>query len=401
MNVPSTLFSALRGTVALLVIASCASTPVPSPETGTTPATPVSLAAQATSQGYQKTVLLQNLEHPWSLAWLPDGGMLITERPGRLRIFRNGTLDPTPVAGLPKIFVAGQGGLMEVSVHPKFAENRFIYFTYAHGTRESNRTRLARAKFDGTRLSDVQVIFEVSPAKPGTQHFGSRLVWLPDGTLLLATGDGGNPPLQLSGEPIRNQAQNLRSYLGKVVRLKDDGSIPPDNPFVASKQAASALWSYGHRNSQGLALDPATGKVWQTEHGSRGGDELNQIEGSKNFGWPLVTFSREYTGGVISTETSRPNTVSPRLQWTPSIAPSGLTVYRGDRFSAWQGQILAGGLVSQDIRRIKIDAQGKGVEVEQIKIGQRVRDVRQGPDGLIYVLTDQPNGALIRIEPQS
>lgn len=336
------------------------------------------------------------------MAWLPDGAILITERPGRLRIFRNGRLDPTAIAGLPNgILAAGQGGLMDIALHPKFAENRLIYFTYAHGTRDANRTRLARAKFDGTRLSNVQVIFEVSPVKSGTQHFGSRLAWLPDGTLLLATGDGGNPPLQLGGQLIRNQAQNLRSLLGKVVRLKDDGSIPPDNPFATSKQGLPALWSYGHRNPQGLTVDPATGQVWQTEHGSRGGDELNRIEGGKNFGWPLVTFSEEYSGGPISSDTSLPGLVDPKLQWTPAIAPSGLVVYRGDRFPAWQGQLFAGGLVSQDIRRIQVDVQGKATELEKIEIGQRVRDVRQGPDGLLYVLTDQSNGSLIRIEPQS
>lgn len=185
------------------------------------------------------------------------------------------------------------------------------------------------------------------------------------------------------------------------MRLREDGSIPPDNPFVKSNQAIPSVWSYGHRNTQGLAIDPATGQVWQTEHGSSGGDELNRIEAGKNFGWPLVTFSQEYSGGPISSETSRPGLVDPKLQWTPAIAPSGLAIYRGDRFPAWKGQLFAGGLVSQDIRRIQVDSQGKATELEKIEIGQRVRDVRQGPDGLLYVLTDRANGSLIRIEPQT
>jgi aldose sugar dehydrogenase len=410
MKLTSALFFTLRSVVVLLAIASCTTTPAAPPNAGSSASstfssassTTQSVAVKGTPQPYQKTVLLNNLEHPWSMAWLPDGAMLITERPGRLRLFKNGKLEPNPIVGLPaNILAAGQGGLMDISVHPKFAENRFVYFTYAYGTQDANRTRLARAKFDGTRLSNVQVIFEVSPVKPGTQHFGSRIVWLPDGTFLLATGDGGNPPLQLGGELIRKQAQNLRSSLGKVVRLREDGSIPPDNPFVKSNQAIPSVWSYGHRNTQGLAIDPATGQVWQTEHGSSGGDELNRIEAGKNFGWPLVTFSQEYSGGPISSETSRPGLVDPKLQWTPAIAPSGLAIYRGDRFPAWKGQLFAGGLVSQDIRRIQVDSQGKATELEKIEIGQRVRDVRQGPDGLLYVLTDRANGSLIRIEPQT
>jgi aldose sugar dehydrogenase len=409
MKITSALFFTLRGVVVLLTIASCTTAPAASPNAGSDASSPSpsvsskapSVAVKA-SQTYQKTVLLNNLEHPWSMAWLPDGAMLITERPGRLRLFQNGRLEPTPIAGLPTgILAEGQGGLMDISVHPNFSENRFVYFTYAYGTQDANRTRLARAKFDGTRLSNVQVIFEVSPVKSGAQHFGSRIVWLPDGTLLLATGDGGNPPIQFDGELIRKQAQNLRSSLGKVVRLREDGSIPPDNPFVTSNQAVPSLWSYGHRNTQGLAIDPATGQVWQTEHGSRGGDELNRIEAGKNFGWPLVTFSQEYSGGPISSQTSRPGLVDPKLQWTPAIAPSGLAIYRGDRFPAWKGQLFAGGLVSQDIRRIQVDSQGKATELEKIEIGQRVRDVRQGPDSLLYVLTDRANGSLIRIEPQT
>ena len=356
---------------------------------------------RAATPNFEKVTILENLEHPWSVDWLPDGAMLITERPGRLRIARDGVLDPNPIAGLPEIFAEGQGGLMEVSVHPRFAENRWIYLTYSHGTIDANRTRIARAILDGDRLSNVKVIFEVSQTKPRGQHFGSRLVWLPDGTLLAAIGDGGNPPIELEGELIRQQAQNRRSHLGKVVRLNDDGSIPSDNPFVGAEDADSAVWSYGHRNIQGLTFDPIADRVWASEHGARGGDEVNWVRGGENYGWPVATHSREYSGGLISPEQSLPGMVDPKLIWTPSIAPSGLAFYSSDRVAQWQGNLFAGGLVSQDVRRIELDEAGNVVEEESISIGQRVRDVRQGPDGGLYVLTDEPNGQLIRLESRT
>ncbi|MDY6940425.1 MAG: PQQ-dependent sugar dehydrogenase [Cyanobacteriota bacterium] len=348
--------------------------------------------------GFEQITVLENLEHPWSIAWLPDGAMLITERPGRLRIARDGVLDPDPIAGVPEVFAQSQGGLMEVAVHPRFAENRWIYLTYSHGTIDANRTRIARATLDGNTLSDVEVIFEVSQTKPRGQHFGSRLVWLPDGTLLAAIGDGGNPPIELEGELIRQQAQNRSSHLGKVVRLNDDGSVPSDNPFVGVEDADPAVWSYGHRNIQGMVFDPIADRVWATEHGARGGDEVNWVRVGENYGWPVATHSREYSGGLISPEESLPGMVDPKLIWTPSIAPSGLAFYSGDRFEEWQGDLFAGGLVSQDVRRIELDEAGNVVEEESMPIGQRVRDVRQGPDGELYVLTDEPNGQLIRLE---
>ncbi|NEP91011.1 MAG: PQQ-dependent sugar dehydrogenase [Okeania sp. SIO2C2] len=353
----------------------------------------------ATNSGLQKITLVEDLEHPWSLAWLPDGTMLITERPGRLRIVRDGVLDPTPVAGLPEIFASGQGGLMDVSIHPRFTENRLIYLTYSHGYRSANRTRIARARLEENTLRELQVIFEVSQTKSGAQHFGSRIIWLPDETLLMTIGDGGNPPIEFNGEFIRQQAQNRRSHLGKVLRLNDDGSVPSDNPFATSTDAEPAVWSYGHRNIQGITFDSTRNRVWATEHGSRGGDELNLVEAGENYGWPAVTHSREYSGGLISPEKSRPGMVDPKVVWTPSIAPSGLAFYSGDRFPQWQGNLFAGGLVSQDIHRIELDEAGNVVTQESISIGQRVRDVRQGPDGLLYVLTDRPNGQLIRLEP--
>jgi glucose/arabinose dehydrogenase len=358
---------------------------------------PVLSGAIAQQQGIQQTTIAENLEHPWGIAWLPNGDMLVTERPGRLRMIRNGQLDPTPIPGVPPVLAVGQGGLLDIALHPQFDQNRWVYFTYAHGAVDANQTRVARAQFDGTRLTNWTVLFEVNRTKTQGQHFGSRLAWLPDNTLLVSIGDGGNPPVQLEGDLIRNQAQNLKVHLGKIVRLNEDGSIPADNPFVNTANAEPSIWSYGHRNIQGLAFDPVTQRVWSTEHGSLGGDELNLIIPGENYGWPVVTFSREYSGGIISSEQSRPGMVDPRLVWTPATAPSGLAIYRGDRFPEWQGKLFAGGLVSQDVRQIEVDELGRVVNESSIPIGQRVRDVRQGPDGYLYVLTDAPNGRLIRL----
>ena len=353
-------------------------------------------------RGFQKEVIIQGLEHPWGMTWLPNGDVLITERPGRLRLVRDGRLLPDTVKGVPEVFAAGQGGLLDISVHPRFEENRKVYLTYSHGNSKSNRTRVARAVFDGRVLTDLQVIFEVSMGKPGSQHFGSRLLWLPDGTLLVSIGDGGNPPIRMKGNWIRKQAQNRRSHLGKILRLKEDGSTPPDNPFFDSADSEMTVWSYGHRNIQGLTYDPLRSMVWASEHGALGGDELNIIQAGKNYGWPAVTYSREYLGGLkISPDTSKPGMIDPKVVWTNAIAPSGLVVYTGKAFPHWYGDIFAGGLISQDIRHIDLDDSGNVLEQRALRIGQRVRDVRQGPDGLLYILTDESRGSLIRLKPAS
>ncbi len=354
----------------------------------------------AVASNFRTTTITEGLERPWSMAWLPDGTILITERVGRLRTIRDGVLDPQPIEGVPEVFAVGQGGLMDVSIHPNFADNRLVYLTYSHGSRSANHTRVARATFDGSALQNLEVIFEVSQTKSGGQHFGSRIVWLPDNTMLVAIGDGGNPPLQLDGDLIRKQAQNLNSHLGKVVRLNDDGSIPTDNPFVDSTDADAAVWSYGHRNIQGMTFDSVNNRLWSTEHGARGGDELNLVEVGENYGWPEVTYSQEYTGGEISSERSRAGMVDPKVVWLSTTAPSGLAIYTGDRFSQWQGDLFAGGLISRDVRRIDLDGEGNVLGEESISIGQRVRDVRQSPDGMVYILTDEQNGALISIEPE-
>ncbi|MGD8492498.1 MAG: PQQ-dependent sugar dehydrogenase [Desulfobacterales bacterium] len=353
-------------------------------------------------RGFRAVALLRGLEHPWGMAWLPNGDILITERPGRLRRVQDGRLASDPIAGVPDVFDSGQGGLLDISLHPRFEEDRRLYFTYAHGNTFANRTRVATAVLNGNRLANWQVIFEVAANKVGSQHFGSRLLWLPDETLFVSIGDGGNPPVRLAGDWIRKQAQNRQSHLGKILRIKDDGAVPPDNPFADAADAQASIWSYGHRNIQGLAYDPLRSMVWASEHGALGGDELNLIRAGRNYGWPTVTFSREYfDGSKISAHTSKPGMVDPVVVWMTAIAPSGLVVYTGTQFEQWRGDLFVGGLKSQDIRRVDLNEAGQVVGQSALRIGQRVRDVRQGPDGLLYVLTDESNGSLIRLEPVS
>nr|MBS0021508.1 PQQ-dependent sugar dehydrogenase [Gammaproteobacteria bacterium] len=352
------------------------------------------------AKGWRTEVVSGDLSHPWSITWLPDGAALVTERSGRLRLIRDGKLDPRPIAGLPPVLAHGQGGLLDVSLHPDFSQNQLVYLTLAIGTPEANRTALARGRLDGYTLQDTEVIFENADPKSGGQHFGSRMVWLSDKTLLMSVGDGGNPPISFEGENIRNQAQNPGTHFGAVLRLKDDGTPPPDNPFGSQPGARPEIWTIGHRNIQGMTLDPLSGRIWANEHASRGGDELNVIEGGNNYGWPEITYSYEYWGPRISDETSRHGIVDPKLVWTPSIAPSGLTVYTGNVYPEWQGNLFSGALKFQQIRRLVLD----GTEVigeEKLTIGQRVRDVRQGPDGYLYVLTDEDAGALLRILPST
>jgi len=350
------------------------------------------------ARGWRAEIVVGGLSHPWAIAWLPDGSALVTERAGRLRLIRDGKLDPQPVAGLPPVLASGQGGLLDIALHPNFADNRWVYLTFATGSPDANRTALARGRWEGHALRDTQVIFQNADAKSGGQHFGSRLVWLPDQSLLMSIGDGGNPPTRFGDSNIRNQAQNPGTHFGKVLRLKDDGAPHPDNPFVNRPGAKPEIWTLGHRNIQGLTRDPLSGRIWANEHGSRGGDELNVIAGGNNYGWPEVTYSNEYWGPKISDETHRPGITDPRLVWTPSKAPSGLTFYTGDRYPQWKGDLFSGALKFGEIRRIRLDSD-RVIGEEKLTFGKRVRDVRQGPDGYLYVLTDENRGALLRILP--
>lgn len=348
-------------------------------------------------RGARREMVVEGLEHPWGMAFLPDGTGLVTERPGRLRIVRDGALVTEPVAGVPTVFAQNQGGLLDVSVHPRFAENRLIYLTYAHGTPEANTTRVARARFTGSALEALEVIFESNTPKPATSHFGSRLAWLADGTLLVSIGDGGNPPTMLNGTLIREKAQEPMSHLGKILRLNDDGTAPRETPFA---DAAKGVWSIGHRNIQGLTYDAMRKTVWATEHGSLGGDELNRVRAGNNHGWPVVSLTRDYvTAQPVGEGTQRKGMVDPAMLWDTSVAPSGLTVYTGDAFPQWQGDLFSGSLVSLDIRRIDLDEAGAIIGETALRIGQRVREVEVGPDGFLYVLTDEKAGRLMRFVP--
>lgn len=356
------------------------------------PATSQALSAPAEKAGYRVVEVASKLDHPYALAFLPDGSILVTERAGRLRVIRDGKLVEAPVTGVPPVHHRSQGGLFDVVLHPKFAENRVLYLTYAHGTREANATRVARATFDGKALLNLQVIFEAAPLKNTSNHYGGRMVFLPDGTFALTIGDGFE---------MRESAQDTKTHLGKIVRLKDDGSVPSDNPYAGTPGAAKGLYSIGHRNQQGLAIDPATGVLYETEHGAQGGDEVNIIEPGKNYGWPLITYGRDYSGAQISPFKARRGLEQPIVDWTPSIAPSGTTVYRGDKFPAWNGDLFVGALVKKHLRRVDLDDRGNVVGESQLltDVGARIRDVRTSPDGYLYVTTDDDQGKVLRLEP--
>jgi glucose/arabinose dehydrogenase len=363
------------------------------------PTGPVPLTGDVpVAQGWKTEVVIDGLVHPWSICWLPDGSALITERPGRLRMVQEGRLLPDPIPGLPKILAHGQGGLMDVAIHPDFETNRLVYLSAALGRPGANRTVVLRGRLAEGRLADAVVLFEVADDKAGGQHFGSRLLWLPDGTLLVSIGDGGNPPVAFAGAPIREQAQRLATHFGKILRLTEDGRPAPGNPFLDREDARAEIWTFGHRNIQGLARDPVSGRVWASEHGARGGDELNLIEGGANYGWPQATYSLEYWGPRISDVTTASGMRDPSVVWTPSKAPSGLAFYTGDRFPAWHGDLFSGALKFEEVRRIILDGE-QVVGEEKLPIGQRVRDVRQGPDGYLYILTDEEAGQLLRIVP--
>lgn len=362
------------------------------------PEGPVSLSGEVPeAEGWDLEVVINGLEHPWSITWLPVGDMLITERPGRLRMVKNGSLEASPVEGLPDMYRSGQGGLLEVSLHPDFEENRWVYLTYATGNEDANRTTVGRGKLENGELQDFEELFQVSDDKTDDQHFGSRMLWLPDGHFLLTLADGGNY-IRFDGGWIRDQAQNPETHLGSILKLTEKGEPAEGNPFIMNDNALPEIWTMGHRNVQGITRDPESGRIWANEHGSRGGDELNLLEAGENYGWPEVTYSREYHYTRISDETSRPGMVDPKVVWTPAQAPSGLAYYTGEHFPEWQGDLFSGGLVGEQVRRIILDGESV-VGEESITIGQRVRDVRQGPDGYLYILTDHENGQLIRIIP--
>jgi aldose sugar dehydrogenase len=355
------------------------------------------------AKGWKAVKVAEGVPRPWGIAWLPDGRPLITAKDGTLHTVRDGKFVDVPMDGLPEVFSSNQGAFMDIAVHPadKDANNARVYMTLSTGTRDANRTVLVRGVFEGKGVVDIKTLFEVEPTKGTNQHFGSRLLWLPDGTLLMSIGDGGNPPAQIGGMLAREQAQNLGSHLGSILRLTADGKPASGNPKFDGKNAKPEIWSYGHRNIQGLTRDPKTGRIWANEHGPRGGDELNLVEAGKNYGWPVVTLGRDYRSGEEIGKATAEGMVDPKVVWTPATAPSGLAFYTGPHFADWRGSLFSGGLVSDDVRRIQLDANGNVVRQERLRIGDRVRDVKQGPDGYLYVLTDETDGKLLRIEPDN
>jgi aldose sugar dehydrogenase len=336
----------------------------------------------------------KGLDHPWALAFLADGRMLVTERPGRMRIVaKDGKLSPA-LAGIPKVFAAGQGGLHDVALDRDYGQNHTIYFCYAEPAGAGARTALARARLmdEGTpRLDALEVIFRQEGPLSSGNHFGCRIVQTPDSNLFLTTGDHFTS---------RDQAQNLGNHLGKIVRIRPDGSVPPDNPFVGRTGAKPEIWSYGHRNPQGLALHPDTGKLWEHEHGPRGGDEVNLIEKGKNYGWPVIGFGIDYSGAKIHESTRKEGMEQPLWYWVPSIAPSGMAFYTGSLFPAWRGNLFVGALAGGLLARLELDGD-KVVKEERLlrDLRERIRDVRQGPDQALWLLTDNSAGRLLRLTP--
>jgi len=337
------------------------------------------------------TSVARGLEHPWSLAFLPDGRMLVTERPGRLRyVTREGALSE-PVAGVPAVHAEGQGGLLDVILDPAFAENSTIYLSYAEPVADgTNGTAVARARLEGGALADLEVIFRQQPKFKSNHHFGSRFVFDRDGNLFVTTGERNSQ---------RDKSQDLGTHIGKVVRVTPDGGVPADNPFVGKDGALPENWSYGHRNLQGAALHPETGELWTHEHGPRGGDEINIARAGRNYGWPVITYGREYSGPAIGEGASKAGMEQPAHYWVPSIAPSGMAFHDGKGFPAWKGQLFVGALAAAQLVRLAVEPDGKILHEERIEVGKRVRDVREGPDGALYLVTDDDAGEILRVVP--
>lgn len=349
---------------------------------------------------YRVVTVADGLVQPWSIAFLPDGDVLITERPGRLRVMRQGKLLPDAVDGVPKVFHSSQGGLLEVMPHPSFTSNRLIYLSFSKpGASDSQATTaLVRGRFDGTRLTNIEPLFEA--IAQGRNHFSGKIAFDRNGYLFLTLGDRQVPP---DGNLEAHPAQDLSNHHGKIIRLHDDGRVPTDNPFVNRAGARPEIWSYGHRNVQGLAIHPETGDIWTNEHGPQGGDELNRIQPTRNYGWPVIGFGVNYnTGLAIHAGTQREGMEQPAQVWVPSIGISGLMIYTGTRFPEWRGNLFVGGMARHRLARLTLD--GQRVINEETLVPQmgRIRDVRQGPEGDIYLVTDNREGKptpILRMEP--
>lgn len=345
----------------------------------------------AWGQGFKPQTVVSGLEHPWAMAFLPDGRILVTERPGRLRLIEDGRLHPDPIQGLPEIRPVGQGGLLDIILHPDYQDNGWLYFAYAAPGPGGVGTEVARARLDGMRLKDLEVLFSMEPKTRAGRHFGSRLVIDQDNYLYFGIGDRGERP----------RAQQLDDHAGSMIRLHDDGRVPAHNPFVDREDARPEIFSYGHRNPQGLTLHPETGQVWEHEHGPQGGDELNIIKKGVNYGWPVITYGVNYVIGTkIGEGTHKAGMEQPLYYWDPSIAPSGMDFYTGDKFPQWRGNLFIGALKFQLLVRLELDGT-RVTREERLLEGElgRIRDVETGPDGYLYLLTDEDDGRLVRLIP--
>ncbi len=346
-------------------------------------------AADSGTVKLQVSELATGLEYAWGAAVLPDGQILVTERAGRLRVIRDGALVAQPVTGVPPVLDAGQGGLFDVALHPQFAENGLVYLALARGTQQENRTAVVRGRFTGTALENVETVFEASPAKSGAAHFGGRLLFLPDGTLLVTLGDGFD---------LRDEAQNKASDLGKIVRITDTGAPAPGNPFAGEAGARAEIYTLGHRNVQGIVRDPASGTIYAVEHGPKGGDEVNVLRPGANYGWPVITYGVDYSGLPISMRSAADGMEQPLVYWVPSIAPGGMAFYDGAMFPAWRGDLLVPALAGQHLRRV--DLEGGTVQGQESLLAEREERYRQvivAPDGALLLLTDAPEGKVLRV----
>jgi glucose/arabinose dehydrogenase len=373
----------------LLVVPALAACEAQAPRTGPAPASP---QPRPIAAPVRVDTIVSELEHPWALAFLPDGRILVTERPGRLRIVdRNGGLSE-PLAGVPAVLARQQGGLLDVAIDPRFGENQLVYLSFSEPADDgTSGTSVARGRLADGRLENVQVIYRQTPKVRSNLHFGSRLVFDRDGRLFITQGD------RYSQRP---RVQDLSSTIGKIVRINTDGSIPRDNPFVGRQGARPEIWSYGHRNIQSAALHPQTGRLWTVEHGARGGDELNHPEAGKNYGWPVITYGVDYSGARIGEGTQREGMEQPVYYWDPVIAPSGMIFYTGDAFPDWRGSAFVGSLQPEALVRLVIEDDRVTREERYLGNIGRVRDIQQGPDGFLYIVTDEDNGSLLRVSPR-
>jgi aldose sugar dehydrogenase len=344
--------------------------------------------AESTQGTFHVDTLATGLENPWGMAFMPDGRILIAERPGRLRVWENGTLKPEPIGGLPEIWAHGQGGLLDVVLHPDYEENGWLYLAYAERGDGGGNTVISRARLSGNNLVDFEKLFHGQPNSGSGAHFGCRIVFDEENYLFFTIGDRGS----------QNNAQKLDNHNGKVHRLYDDGSVPSDNPFVNTPGAKPEIWSYGHRNIQGMIIHPETGVIWSHEHGPRGGDEINIVRKGENYGWPEATYGINYNGTIVSDHTSLPGMVDPVLQWTPSIAPCGLAVILSDKYPKWHENLFVGALAGEHIHRVVLNGEEVTGTEKLLEGFARFRDIREGPDGYIYVLTESP-GLFFRLLP--